>query len=89
MPTVTVKHAQTHLSQLIKQLGDGEAVTITNHGRPVAQLVLAKERPKKKIDLFGCVHAPGLGDRMDDENDPINKEAVRLMLGLDDDDDTA
>ncbi|MFN0053291.1 MAG: type II toxin-antitoxin system Phd/YefM family antitoxin [Planctomycetales bacterium] len=38
MPSVTVEEAQSQLSELLEKLGPGEEVTITDHGRPLAQM---------------------------------------------------
>lgn len=38
MVTVNLAHAKAHLSELLKQVEAGQEVTITRHGRPVAQL---------------------------------------------------
>jgi prevent-host-death family protein len=42
MKTVGAFEAKTHLSQLLDQVANGESITITRHGTPVAQLVPAK-----------------------------------------------
>lgn len=42
MKTVGAFEAKTHLSQLLDQVEQGETITITRHGQPVAQLVPAK-----------------------------------------------
>lgn len=39
MATVGAYEAKTHLSELLVRVEAGESVTITKHGRPVAQLV--------------------------------------------------
>lgn len=39
MPTVTVKNAKTDFSGLVQRVLQGEFVTITRHGQPVAALV--------------------------------------------------
>jgi antitoxin (DNA-binding transcriptional repressor) of toxin-antitoxin stability system len=38
MPTVTLEEAQAHLPQLIQKLQPGEAITITDDGKPLAQV---------------------------------------------------
>ncbi len=81
MSTVTVKQAQTHLSQLLKLVAKGESVTITNHGHPVASIVQAKQKATHPVSLFGCIDAPGLAERWDDHDDPVNEEYAALMLG--------
>jgi prevent-host-death family protein len=50
MKTVSVAEAKAHLSDLINQATDGETVTITRRGKPVAQLVPAA-RQIKKVDV--------------------------------------
>jgi prevent-host-death family protein len=39
MRTIGVLEAKTHFSELIERVASGERVTITRHGKPVAQLV--------------------------------------------------
>jgi prevent-host-death family protein len=43
MRTVGVLEAKTHFSELIDRVAAGERVTITRHGKPVAQLVPPRE----------------------------------------------
>jgi prevent-host-death family protein len=42
MLTVTLEEAQAHLPQLIERLQPGEEITITEHGRPLAQVKKAE-----------------------------------------------
>jgi prevent-host-death family protein len=39
MATVGAYEAKTHLPELLKRVENGESITITRHGHPVAQLV--------------------------------------------------
>ena len=39
--SVTVAEAKTHISALLDKVEEGEEVTITRHGKPVARLVPA------------------------------------------------
>lgn len=39
MRVVGILEAKTHFSELIDRVADGERVTITRHGKPVAELV--------------------------------------------------
>jgi prevent-host-death family protein len=50
MKSVSVAEAKAHLSDLISQAADGETISITRRGKPVAQLV-AVQKPRKKIDV--------------------------------------
>jgi prevent-host-death family protein len=45
MKTVGAYEAKTHLSGLLDQVEQGEEITITRHGRPIAKLVPAAMRP--------------------------------------------
>ena len=42
MPTVTLADAQTRLPELLEQLQPGEEITITDHGKPLAQVKKAE-----------------------------------------------
>lgn len=42
MKAVGAFHAKTHFSQLLDDVANGEVITITRHGHPVAQLIPAK-----------------------------------------------
>ena len=53
---------------------------ITNHGRPVADLVPTREMAAK-VNLFGCIDAPRLAERWDDSQDAAHSEVAELMLG--------
>lgn len=46
MSSVTAYEAKTHFSALLARAEQGEQVTITKHGRPVARLVPVAEGPK-------------------------------------------
>jgi len=37
--TVGVYEAKTHLPRLLKAVEEGETITVTKHGRPIAQIV--------------------------------------------------
>ncbi|HZP20923.1 MAG TPA: type II toxin-antitoxin system prevent-host-death family antitoxin [Bauldia sp.] len=50
METVNLAHAKAHLSELLDRVEAGEQVTITRHGKAVANLTPVVE-PKKKLDL--------------------------------------
>ncbi len=47
MDTVGLFDAKTHLSALVERVAQGEEITITKHGTPVALLVPAGNRRKK------------------------------------------
>jgi prevent-host-death family protein len=47
--TVGAFEAKTHLSELLERVARGERITITKHGKPIAQLVPAV--PLEKPDV--------------------------------------
>jgi prevent-host-death family protein len=47
LSTVGLSYAETHLSALLERVTQGEEITITKHGVPVALLVPAANRRKK------------------------------------------
>jgi prevent-host-death family protein len=51
MPSYNVHEAKTHLSQLLKQVAEGEEVIIMRDGEPVAKLVRCRPPRRKKTVL--------------------------------------
>src|SRR5271157_282543 len=50
MTTITLQEAQANLAELVHRLAPGEAVTITENDRPVAQLIptpIVRQRPPR------------------------------------------
>jgi len=43
-------HAKTHLGQLLDRVERGERITITRHGKPVAELVPPVGAPQMTVD---------------------------------------
>jgi prevent-host-death family protein len=54
--TVTVVEAKAHLSELLDKVESGEEVTITRHGRPVAQ-ISPVPRPKQPLRSLAAFRA--------------------------------
>jgi len=58
--TVTVSHARATLSEILQRVTDGEEVTITRHGRPVAVVVrpeaLRIRRAERALAGAAAVH---------------------------------
>lgn len=46
MASVGAYHAKTHLAQLLDRVEKGERITITRHGRPVAELRPPEGQPQ-------------------------------------------
>lgn len=69
METIGSYQAKTHLPQLLERVEQGEAFTITRHGRPVVRLIPATgavERPNIPAVIAAMAHfqeeeAPTLG----------------------------
>ena len=53
MATVNIHHAKTHLSRLLKQVEDGEEITIARAGKPVAKIVPMEPKTPAKKREFG------------------------------------
>ena len=66
MPVITIHHAKTNLSRLIKKASAGEEIIIAKAGKPIARLVPLK--PKRALRPLGT----GKGHFVvpDDFNDP-------------------
>ena len=54
MVTVNLAEAKAKLSELIDKVEAGESVTITRHGKPVAQLsaVATQKKPLRSLEAF-------------------------------------
>lgn len=50
MPSVGAYQAKTHLAELLDRVEGGERITITRHGRAVAELVPALGAPDVTLD---------------------------------------
>lgn len=57
MRTVGAFEAKTHLSSLLDLVESGEEITITRHGKPVAQLVTPKAKLTPPEDLNRLVES--------------------------------
>ena len=54
METVGAYEAKTHLSKLLERVGQGESITITRHGIPVA--VLKPHDHEKAVDIKSVIN---------------------------------
>lgn len=50
MRKVGAYEAKVHLSRLLDAVSDGEEITITRHGVPVAHLVPVRDRPRRNVE---------------------------------------
>ncbi len=50
MREIQASEAKTHLPQLLDEVGRGETVVITRHGRPIARLVPEADRRQAEIE---------------------------------------
>jgi len=50
---IGVYQAKTHLTELLSKVAQGEQITITRHGRPIARLVTAE--PVRRLDVRGVI----------------------------------
>jgi prevent-host-death family protein len=56
--TVTVHHAKTHLSQILKQIEQGEEVVICRASHPVARLVPFESKKRARPRVGTVTSAP-------------------------------
>jgi prevent-host-death family protein len=49
MTSVGAYEAKTHLPELLRRVENGERITITRHGHPVAELVPPTTPPKRDV----------------------------------------
>jgi prevent-host-death family protein len=50
MKTIGAYEAKTHLSRLLDEVAEGETITITKHGKPVARLVPPDQQSRPSAD---------------------------------------
>lgn len=68
--TVNIHEAKTHLSRLLVRVKDGEEVIIARAGTPIARLVPAVDRPKRRVpgSAAGLIKIlPGFDDPLPDD----------------------
>lgn len=65
--------AKTHLSQLVRDLGEGDEVVITRGGTAVARLVPAVAEPRRKFaETFGIAAGElWMADDFEDDEDEM------------------
>jgi prevent-host-death family protein len=69
LKTVGSFQAQTHLPRLLSQVENGESITITKRGKPIAMLVPARQTQHRDVKAvieemlaYRDQHGPVLGD---------------------------
>jgi len=57
MKTVGVDEAKTHLARLLDEVEQGECITITRHGKPIARLSPTPGRlsPRSRAELIAAL----------------------------------
>ena len=75
--TVNMHEAKTHLSRLVEDVVAGEEVIIARAGKPVARLIAAGRRPKRRKlgFLAGRLHVP------DDFDAPLPDDVIADFEG--------
>jgi len=74
MATVGVYEAKTRLPRLLDQVGRGERVTITRHGKPVAVLVPFAARARPVAEVIASLRAFRKGRR-------LGRTSLRSLIG--------
>jgi prevent-host-death family protein len=65
MKQVGVYEAKTKLTRLLVEVERGESVTITRHGRPVAELVPIQRRRRTPAEAAAAIRELRKGNRLD------------------------
>ncbi len=66
METIRAFEAKTHLAEILDRVERGESLTITRHGKPVAQLVpVAAAQKGSRADAIRELRGFGKGHRLD------------------------
>lgn len=52
--TIGTYEAQTHWSEVLQEVKNGESYIITDHGEPVAELVPAQSQTRKERSIFAA-----------------------------------
>jgi antitoxin (DNA-binding transcriptional repressor) of toxin-antitoxin stability system len=80
MSRITLEEAQAHLADLVHRLSPGEAVTITENDRPVAQLIVPilapRTTPRPRPPVTGVPKAGQYEGRLvipDDFKEPLEE----------------
>jgi prevent-host-death family protein len=76
MASVGTFHAKTHLTQLLVRVANGERITITNRGKPVA--VLVPPEPEKATDVAAVVRR--MLKRRDERGPTLGKDLTIKQL---------
>lgn len=64
---VNVQEAKTRLSQILKQVEDGEDVVIARDGTPVARLVPVSPPPPRPVGFVAAVIPDSFSDPLPEE----------------------
>lgn len=66
METVGAFEAKTHLAEILDRVERGESLTITRHGKPIAQLVpVATPQQRSRMEAIRELREFGKGHRLD------------------------
>jgi prevent-host-death family protein len=65
MKQVGVYEAKTKLARLLDEVEQGETITITRHGRPIARLVPVRGRRRTVHEAIDAIRESRKGHRLD------------------------
>jgi antitoxin (DNA-binding transcriptional repressor) of toxin-antitoxin stability system len=78
---IDVVNSKTMARQLpfyLKQVEGGASFIITKKGQPIAELVPARRKSKKKTASFGCAKGPGFY-MASDFDEPMTLTSTRIL----------
>lgn len=73
MKSVGAYEARTHLGRILEQVERGETVVITKHGREIAKVIPADQRPSDPEDVIAALRAARKGVRR-------GRDSIREMI---------
>lgn len=69
---------KTHASEILKLVESGETVTVTRHGKPIAQIVPISSSGSKKREAISGLLA--LSENFKDEGKKISQEEIKAWI---------
>lgn len=79
---VGIRQAKAHLSKLIEAAVSGETVVITNHGKPLAEIIQVRHKPTRRDRGYGMMKKTLKDLPPDWESAAREEEFVKLFEAL-------
>lgn len=80
MKSVGTYEAKTHLPRLLSQVEQGESITITRRGKPIARLVPAEEPERDLATVIAEFRAYNRQRNRLHGHSPLSPEEIKAMI---------